>query len=262
MAAKNIKKKPRTPEQVRRQAREVVAVAAMVAIGCLAAITVFSVFAVRDHHNAQAYAAAPKCPAGVRGTGDCIAVLPETVTSVSPGGKGGDLVDLTGSLIMEFKADAPAWAVDLKRGDSVRVQVWEGQAQALVSPSGALVYDNDAAPKASLGDLPGVLRRGLSVRRRGNSGHVRRRRGDRQDLAVRPCAAVPLAACARRVHGAVRRVCSRGRDVCDRFLAYRPDCRRDGARCGQRTGQDRCLAPASQALSGVIRTLGSTGAAS
>lgn len=153
MAAKNIKKKPRTPEQVRRQAREVVAVAAMVAIGCLAAITVFSVFAVRDHHNAQAYAAAPKCPAGVRGTGDCIAVLPETVTSVSPGGKGGDLVDLTGSLIMEFKADAPAWAVDLKRGDSVRVQVWEGQAQALVSPSGALVYDNDAAPKASQSEI-------------------------------------------------------------------------------------------------------------
>ena len=149
MAAKNIKKKPRTPEQVRRQARGVIAVAAMVAIGCLAAIAVFSVFAVRDHHNAQAYAAAPKCPAGVRGTGDCIAVLPETVTSISNGARGGDTVDLTGSLIVSLKANAPAWALGLKRGDSVPVQVWEGQAQALVSPSGALVYDSDAAPKAS-----------------------------------------------------------------------------------------------------------------
>jgi len=149
MAAKNIKKKPRTPEQVRGQARGVIAVAAMIAIGCLAAITVCSVFAVRDHHNAQAYAAAPNCLAGVRGTGDCIAVLPETVTSISELPRGGDTVDLTGSLSVGFKADAPAWAAGLKRGDSVRVQVWEGQAQALVSPSGALVYDNDAARKAS-----------------------------------------------------------------------------------------------------------------
>lgn len=149
MAAKNIKKKPLTPEKVRRLARGVFAVAAVIAIGCLAAIALFSVFAVRDHHNAQAYAAAPNCPAGVRGTGDCIAVLPETVTSVSKGAKGGDTVDLTGSLSVGFEADAPAWAAGLKRGDTVRVQVWEGRAQALVSPSGALVYDVDAAPKAS-----------------------------------------------------------------------------------------------------------------
>lgn len=148
MAAKNIKKKPLTPEQVRRLARGMIAVAAVIAIGCLAAIPVFSIFAVRDHHNAQAYAAAPNCPAGVRGTGDCIAVLPETVISVSSSGRGGETVDLTGSLIVSFKANAPAWTAGLKRGDSVRVQVWEGQAQALVSSSGALAYDNDAAPNA------------------------------------------------------------------------------------------------------------------
>jgi hypothetical protein len=149
MAAKNIKQKPRTPEQVRRQARGAIAIAAVIAIGCLAAIAVCSVFAVRDHHNAQAYAAAPNCPAGTRGTGDCIAVLPETVISVDTGGKGGDLVDLTGSLSVKFKSNASSWAAGLGRGDSVRVQVWEDQAQALVSPSGALVYDSDAAPKAT-----------------------------------------------------------------------------------------------------------------
>ena len=149
MAAKNVKRKPRTPEQVRRQARGMIVVAAVIAIGCLVAIPVFSVFAVRDHNNAQAYAAAPNCPTGGRGTGDCIAVLPETVISANESGRGGETVDLTGSLIVSFNADAPAWAVGLKRGDSVRVQVWEGQAQALVSPSGALAYDNDAAPKAS-----------------------------------------------------------------------------------------------------------------
>jgi hypothetical protein len=149
MAAKNIKKKPRTPEQVRRQARGVIAVAAVIAIGCLAAIAVFSIFAVRDHHNAQAYAAAPNCPTGVRGTGDCIAVLPETVISMDKGGRGGDTVDLTGSLSVKVNTNASSWAAGLGRGDSVRVQVWEGQAQALVSPSGALVYDSDAAPKAS-----------------------------------------------------------------------------------------------------------------
>ena len=149
MAAKNVKRKPRTPEQVRRQARGLIAAAAVVAIGCLAAIALFSVFAVRDHHNAQAYAAAPNCPTGARGTGDCIAVLPETVISVNSSGKGGETVDLTGSLIVGFKANAPAWTAGLKSGDPVRVQVWEGQAQALVSPSGALAYDNDAAPNAA-----------------------------------------------------------------------------------------------------------------
>jgi hypothetical protein len=148
MAATNVKRRPRTPEQVRRQARGGIIVAAMIAIGCLAAIAVCSVLAVRDHHNAQAYAAAPNCPAGVRGTGDCVAVLPETVTSVIEHPKGGYTVDLTGSLSVGFPANAPAWAVGLKHGDPVRVQMWEGRAQALVGPSGALVYDDDAAPKA------------------------------------------------------------------------------------------------------------------
>lgn len=148
MAAKNTKKKPLTPEQVQRQARGMIAVAAVIAIGCLVAIPVCSIVAVRDHHNAQAYAAAPNCPAGVRGTGDCIAVLPETVISVTSSGKGGDTVDLTGSLSVKFEPTASSWAVGLRQGDPVRVQVWEDQAQALVSPSGALVYDNDAASRA------------------------------------------------------------------------------------------------------------------
>lgn len=148
MAAKNTKKKPRTPEQVRRGARVTIAVAAVLAIGCLVLIAACSIFAVRDHHNAQAYAAAPTCPAGVRGSGHCIAVLAETVVSMNDTGRSNDIVDLTGSLSVTFSRSAPSWAVGLERGESVRVQVWENQAQALVGPSGALVYDTDAAPKA------------------------------------------------------------------------------------------------------------------
>lgn len=156
-----------TPEERRKNLRVIRAILLFFIACTLAMGAVGTNWAVGAAANSSEFAAAPQCPAGTAPTGDCVAWVQETVTSVSSGPRTGIDVSLSGGRSLkgqELKYDShgPAWISGLSSGASVSVLVWEGSAQALRQPGGGAVYSPDSVPLAGFGDT-GVAIMGFSL---------------------------------------------------------------------------------------------------
>lgn len=105
------------------------------------------------------FLSAPRCAANVAPTGDCSAWQTRTVSYVS-NPKGAMSIDLDGGLHVSYSGDR-GWIGGLTAGESVRVLVWEGSAQALRDPEGGVFYSDDSVLDEGKANISAAT--GLSV---------------------------------------------------------------------------------------------------
>lgn len=119
----------------------------LLAIG-IVGLSVYGVFgtiwSLRDASRSAAFDAAPACTATAAPAGDCRSWTTRTVTRVDVPEKGWTTVYLSGG--QQLKYDGDAWVKSLTTGKAVPVLEWEGTAEALRQPDGAVLYSPNSAP--------------------------------------------------------------------------------------------------------------------
>jgi hypothetical protein len=110
----------------------------------------FLVFAGRMAYSAYGeraqsgqFLSAPRCAANAAPAGDCSAWQTRTISDVS-NHKGALSIDLDGGALHVSYSGDHGWIGGLTAGESVRVLVWEGSAQALRDPEGGVFYSDDS----------------------------------------------------------------------------------------------------------------------